>query len=103
MVAFDSSTIHHGLDGQELAIQEWLAGVLRGWGLETRLFEPDNEKMTVFPDSSPGHSYRNRPNLVATLKGAGSGRSLILNGHVDTMPTGESRQVDARSLGRRDR
>ena len=67
MVAFDSSTIHHGLDGQELAIQEWLAGVLAGWGLETR----------------------NRPNLVATLKGAGNGRSLILNGHVDTMPAGD--------------
>jgi acetylornithine deacetylase len=89
MVAFDSSTIHHGLDGQELAIQEWLAGVLDGWGLETRLFEPDNEKMQVFPDFSPGHSYRNRPNLVATLKGAGNGRSLILNGHVDTMPAGD--------------
>ena len=89
MVAFDSSTIHHGLDGQELAIQEWLEGVLRGWGLETRLFEPDNEKMKVFPDFSPGHSYRNRPNLVATLKGAGNGRSLILNGHVDTMPAGD--------------
>ena len=71
MVSFDSSTIHHGLDGQELAIQEWLAGVLTGWGLETRLFEPDNAKMQVFPDFSPGHSYRNRPNLVATLMGAG--------------------------------
>ncbi len=91
MVAFDSSTIHHGLDGQELAIQEWLEGVLRGWGLETRLFEPDNEKMKAFPDYSPGHSYRNRPNLVATLKGAGNGRSLILNGHVDTMPAGTAR------------
>ena len=60
-----------------------------GWGLETRLFEPDNAKMKVFPDFSPGHNYRNRPNLVATLKGAGNGRSLILNGHVDTMPAGD--------------
>ena len=76
---------------------------MRGWGLETRLFEPDNEKMKVFPDYSPGHSYRNRPNLVATLKGAGSGRSLILNGHVDTMPDGRPVEMDARSLGRRDR
>jgi len=89
MVQFDSSTIHHGLDGQELAIQQWLAKTLGEWGFETRLFEPDNEKMQVFPDFSPGHSYRNRPNLVATLKGAGAGRSLILNGHVDTMPAGD--------------
>ena len=27
-----------------------------------------------------------RPNLVATLAGAGDGRALILNGHVDTVP-----------------
>jgi len=90
MVQFDSSTIHHGLDGQELALQQWLAGTLDGWGFETRLFEPDNERMKVFPDFSPGHSYHNRPNLVATLHGGGKGRSLILNGHVDTMPAGDA-------------
>ncbi len=89
MVQFDSSTIHHGLDGQEQAIQQWLEQTLSEWGFVTRLFEPDNEKMRVFPDFSPGHSYRNRPNLVATLKGTGRGRSLILNGHVDTMPAGD--------------
>ena len=89
MVQFDSSTIQHGLDGQEQAIQKWLEQTLAGWGFITRLFEPDNEKMKVFPDFSPGHSYRNRPNLVATLKGTGHGRSLILNGHVDTMPAGD--------------
>ena len=89
MVQFDSSTIRHGLDGQELAIQQWLEGALKGWGFTTRLFEPDNEKIKHFADFSPGHSYRNRPNLVATLTGTGTGRSLILNGHVDTMPAGD--------------
>jgi acetylornithine deacetylase len=89
LVRFDSSTIHHGLDGQELAIQQWLARVLGEWGFQTRLFEPDNEKMSVFSDFSPGHTYHNRPDLVATLKGTGIGRSLILNGHVDTMPAGD--------------
>lgn len=34
---------------------------------------------TVAPDPE-------RPNLVAVLEGAGGGRSLILNGHVDTVP-----------------
>lgn len=89
LVQFDTSTIHHGLDGQELAIQEWLAVVLSNWGLATRLFEPDNEKMKYCSDFSHGHSYRNRPNLVARLPGTGGGRSLILNGHVDTMPSGD--------------
>ena len=89
MVAFDSSTIHHGVDGQELRSRNGWRVFCAGGGSETRLFEPDNEKMKAFPDYSPGHSYRNRPNLVATLKGAGNGRSLILNGHVDTMPVGD--------------
>ncbi len=31
--------------------------------------------------------YRNRPNLVAKLKGSGGGKSLVFSGHVDTMPT----------------
>ncbi|UCC89721.1 MAG: ArgE/DapE family deacylase [Anaerolineales bacterium] len=88
MVNFDSSTIDHGFGGREQAIQEWLAERLAEWGFETRLFEPDNTKMQDYPDFSRGHDYRNRPNLVATLKGAGGGRSLILNGHVDTMPPG---------------
>jgi len=89
MVNFDSSTIQHGLSGQEQAIQEWLAARLGAWGFETRLFEPDNSKMQDIPDFSPGHDYHGRPNLVATLKGSGGGRSLILNGHVDTMPPGD--------------
>ena len=33
-------------------------------------------------------SYNDRPNIVATLKGKGNGRSLIVNGHIDTVPVG---------------
>ena len=32
--------------------------------------------------------YRGRHNLVARLTGTGRGRSLLLSGHVDTVPTG---------------
>jgi acetylornithine deacetylase len=92
MVQFDSSTIQHGLDGQEYAIQQWLDMTLREWGFQTHLFEPDNDKMKAFPDFSPGHSYAKRPNLIGALRGTGGGRSLILNGHVDTMPAGDRSQ-----------
>ncbi len=30
-------------------------------------------------------NYRDRPNVVGTFKGSGGGRSLILNGHIDTV------------------
>lgn len=50
-----------------------VAGYIRGWmeglGLETRLY-----------DVEPGRS-----NVVGVLRGEGGGRSLILNGHTDTV------------------
>ena len=89
MVGFNSTFIDQGVGGNELAIQQWLEARLREWGYDTRLFEPDNEKISGYPDYNPGHHYADRPNLVATLPGAGNGRSLILNGHVDTVPLGQ--------------
>ena len=46
-------------------IREWMEAL----GLETRLY-----------DVEPG-----RPNVVGVLKGKGGGRSLMLNGHIDTV------------------
>jgi acetylornithine deacetylase len=89
MVNIDSSTIDHGLGGREQAIQEWLEPQLKEMGFQTSLFEPDNEKFKDYPTHSRGHDYTDRPNLVGTLPGTGGGRSLILNGHVDTMPAGD--------------
>ena len=53
------------------------------------MFEPDNEKLKEYPGYNAGHSYVNRPNLIATYKGSGGGKTLVLNGHVDTMPSGD--------------
>ena len=36
----------------------------------------------------PGRDYTARPNVGARLPGAGGGRSLVLSGHVDTVPIG---------------
>lgn len=55
-------------------------------------------------------SYRGRPNVVGTLPGTGGGRSLLLNGHVDVVTTGDeakwshspfgAEEVDGRIYGR---
>ena len=58
------------------------------------MFEPDNEIMKDYPSYNPGHSYKGRPDLVAVYKGSGGGRSLILNGHIDTMPSGSLEKWD---------
>ncbi len=92
LVKFDTSVIRHGEDGQEGPAQAWLADYLTRMGGDVDLFEPDNERMSAYSGHNKGHSYKNRPNLVAVIKGSGGGKSLILNGHMDTMPSGDLKQ-----------
>jgi len=42
-----------------------------------------------YNEGNPGHNYENRYNVYASFKGNG-GRSILFNGHVDTMPYGDS-------------
>lgn len=86
LISFESTFIDQGVYGNELEIQTWLNEEFQRWGLETRLFEPDNEAIKTWKDFNPGHHYENRPNLVGIAKGEGGGRSLILNGHIDVVP-----------------
>ncbi|MGH7679766.1 MAG: ArgE/DapE family deacylase [Gemmatimonadaceae bacterium] len=55
----------------EQQLSRALADLLTSWGLEVRL-----------QDAAPG-----RPNVVATLRGRGGGRSLMFNGHIDVVGT----------------
>lgn len=61
--------------GQEKACAEFIIKTLQGWGLETELI----------PDPDPA-----RPQVVAWWRGAGSGPTIILNGHMDTVGPGDS-------------
>lgn len=103
------------LTGEEGAAQADLAARLRALGAEVTSEEPDVRAMFErFPDVAqyPTHwqhdlilpydelptwpalqasgletvlNYRGRPNVVGVFRGEGGGRSLILNGHIDTV------------------
>lgn len=128
------------LTGEEGEAQEFLAEHIRGLGADVSLEEPDVQALfdryptvaqypthwqhdLVLPyDGLPTFqalsqsglqdvlNYRNRPNLVGHFKGTGGGRSLILNGHVDTVTIEPSHSwsfepfgakvVDGRMVGR---
>lgn len=63
--------------GEEKAGAEYIHDRLQGWGIETELIrEPDPE----------------RPQVVAWLRGAGDGPTVVLNGHIDTVGEGEREQ-----------
>jgi acetylornithine deacetylase len=70
LVAIDSRnpSLAPGAPG-ERAVAEFLAATLREWGFAVDLIE-----------SAPG-----RPNVLARIGGGHGGRSLLLNGHLDTV------------------
>ena len=56
-------------------------------GLELDIFEPNPERLRGYPGFlEPELGFAGRPNVVGVLDGKGGGRSLLLNGHVDTVP-----------------
>jgi len=75
MIAIPSVT------GDEGAIQKFLAQYMTLMGLEVDLWETDWEALKKHPAYIPvDRGYEGRPNIVATMKGTGGGRSLLLTG-----------------------
>ena len=83
LIAYPSVT------GSEGEIQKFIAEKMADLGLAVDVFEPDWEALKKHPAYVPvSRGYEGRPNVVATLEGNSSGRSLLLNGHVDVIPAG---------------
>jgi len=57
--------------------------------LEVDMWDPPDEDLQVHPAYvQVRRSDKDRLNVVGINRGAGGGRSLILNGHVDVVPIG---------------
>ena len=86
LIGFDTTARNVGdPPREEAALQEHLAGRLRAAGAEIDLWEPDAEALAGKPLVPPGLDFAGRPQLIARLRGAGAGRSLVLNGHIDVV------------------
>ncbi len=75
--------------GNEGPIQDYLREYTEKMGLSVDMFIPSLEELRKHPayvkEASP---YEGRPDVVATMKGTGGGRSLLFNGHIDVIPEG---------------
>lgn len=76
--------------GQEVVVEKF-----EDMGLEPDVFTPDVETLRdheAFFETQPYQEvgYDDRPNVVATVEGAGDGPTLALSGHMDVVPVTES-------------
>lgn len=77
--------------GQEAGAQDYLEGLFQGMGLKTLRIPVRPDELAHLPGYSPAVGRWDRhDNVVGTHRprAQGSGRSLILNGHIDVVPVG---------------
>jgi acetylornithine deacetylase len=76
--------------GKESIAQAIVIEKCRRLGLELDIWEIGGASLFEHPAFfSDRKDFKGNPNVVAVLKGAGGGKSIILNGHIDVVPAGD--------------
>jgi acetylornithine deacetylase len=76
--------------GHEGPAQDAVARLMRAHDLKVDIWEPDVADLEPHAESvTLSRDFTARPNVVGTCRGRGGGRSLILNGHIDTVEVGD--------------
>ena len=96
LVKIDTRVIGHGIKGgNEINGQKYLKVLIENIGGRPEYSNIKAEKIKEakckFNEGNLGHNYYNRPNLLGFFDGYSSGKSLIVNGHIDTMPFGDKK------------
>ncbi|HET9658827.1 MAG TPA: ArgE/DapE family deacylase [Thermomicrobiales bacterium] len=71
--------------GHESLVQEYVAGHLRGSDAEVEVWELDESVKHEPNAGNSGVPFAGRPNVTGKIAGAGGGKSMIFNGHIDVV------------------
>lgn len=91
LIKCDTHDIGHGIDGGlEKNGQILLEHILKSMNAQNIIHDPLTEEsilkgQNLYHEGNLGHDYTDRYNLYAEFKN-GNGKSILFNGHVDTMP-----------------
>jgi acetylornithine deacetylase len=77
-------------DGNETAAQRVLEAWLKRKRVPVETYDTGFLERSKHPLARHDRRYRGRRNLVSRTPGTGGGRSLLLSGHVDTVPVGRT-------------
>jgi acetylornithine deacetylase len=94
LVGFDTTSVDLSpgsthTTNEEGDLQAFVGERLAGMGAEVDQWEPDPAEFADHPMMPPWHHWRGRPLTVGTIRGAGGGRSLVVNGHIDVVDAGD--------------
>ena len=84
----------------ETPTQRVLQAFFRELGIRSELYDTAFIRDSKFPQVRRHKSYAGRKNLSVRLTGSGRGRSLLLNGHIDTVPPGNAQWTHSPWSGR---
>jgi len=76
--------------GDETPAQQVLQSFFHDQGVRAQLYATEFIEKSGNPLVRKNRSYRGRKNLTTRLSGSGRGKSLLLNGHMDTVPAGKA-------------
>jgi len=86
LIALVAALVRHPSPlGHEAAAQAHVAEYLGAAGLAVTSWDLVETLRTLPEAGDSGVPFAGRPNVAGTLTGAGGGRSLILNGHIDVV------------------
>jgi acetylornithine deacetylase len=94
LVRFDTTSVDLSpgsshTTNEEADLQSYVGERLAALGAEVDQWEPDAAEFADHPMMPPWHHWHGRPLTVGTIRGAGGGRSLVVNGHIDVVDAGE--------------
>ena len=84
------NTENFGNQGNEKYLAEYLKGEYEKLGFDADLYSPDSvPNIKAHPDYLDGRNLEDRPNITVKLAGRNAKKSLMLAGHLDTVPIGD--------------